>query len=280
MFTKKVIVIVSVVMLVVVSFIILSFSSRYRCASFGFGRNVIIYCAVPFQKAIIHTTRFVRDVWETYFYLVSVAKENKRLKKELKNAEAENHHFYETELLNKRLLRLLGFKKRLASPVVAAEVISRELSPWFKSIIIDKGEVDEIKKGLPVVVPEGIVGQITDVFYNHSKVLLLTDWNSAVDALIQRTRARGIVKGIGSSSECVFKYSLRKQDIIEGDTVISSGLDKVFPKGLRIGQISSVVNGGSGIFQKVALTPYVDFEKFEEVLVLQNLSKRDFTETS
>ena len=120
---------------------------------------------------------------------------------------------------------------------------------------------------LPVLVPQGIAGQIIDVSMHSSKVLLIIDQISSVDGLVQRTRARGIVKG-GSAGRCFFVYALRKHDIKADDVIVSSGLDDVFPKGLRIGRVSNVSRNNSGIFQKVMVKPYVDFEKLEEVLVL------------
>ena len=98
-------------------------------------------------------------------------------------------------------------------------------------------------------------------------LLLIIDPNSAVDALVQRTRSRGLIKGI-VGGKCLFKYVLRKHEIRVGDAVISSGLDGVYPKGLHIGKISGVIRRNAGIFQEVTLTPFVDFEKLEQVLIM------------
>jgi len=122
------------------------------------------------------------------------------------------------------------------------------------------------------VVPKGIAGQVTDVSANYSKVLLIIDHNSAVDALVQNDRARGIIQG-DAAGQCLFKYVLRKHDIKIGDIVVSSGLDGVFPKGLAVGYVSAVVKPKSGIFQEVTVIPYVDFEKLEEVLIVLNPKK-------
>ena len=120
---------------------------------------------------------------------------------------------------------------------------------------------------MPVVIPEGIAGLVTDVARNYAKILLVIDQNNAVDALIQRTRARGIIKG-EPSGRLMLQYVLRKHEIQVGDVVISSGLDGVFPKGIRIGFVREVNKPDSGIFQQLAVTPYADFEKLEEVLVV------------
>jgi len=229
--------------------------------------RVPISIIAPFQHIVTGTIRFAEDIWFHYFYLVSAAKENDHLKKALNQSVERHNRYIETELTNERLRSFLEFKKKTTSKVVAAEVVGRDPSPWFKTIIIDKGTTDNIKQGLPVVVAKGVAGQVMSVSSGYSKVLLITDRNSAVDALVQRSRARGIIKGF-SSDRCFFQYVLRKNDVKVGDTVVTSGLDGVYPKGLRIGRVSGVVRRNSGMFQKVEVTPYVDFEKLEEVMVV------------
>ncbi|MFC1798764.1 rod shape-determining protein MreC [Thermodesulfobacteriota bacterium] len=268
MFSKKTVAIVGVVILIAISIIVLSISSRKQPTSYGIGQ-VAIPLVAPFQKAVTRSIRFVRDVWSHYFYLVSVARENEELKQDFHRAIEKNNQLNEVELSNTRLRNLLNFQKTVAIRVIAAEVIAIDPSPWYKTIIIDKGKSEGIEAGLPVVVAEGIVGQVIEASQGNAKVLLVIDRNSAVDALIQRTRARGIVKG-ESEEQCQLNYVLRKYDINVGDTVVSSGLDGVFPKGLRVGRVSSVIKPNSGIFQGVVVTPYVDFEKLEEVLIIMD----------
>jgi rod shape-determining protein MreC len=97
--------------------------------------------------------------------------------------------------------------------------------------------------------------------------MLITDPNSAVDAIVQENRARGIIKG-GTSGYCVFDYVLRKHTLRVGDNVVTSGMDGVFPKGLPIGQVSEIFKQNAGIFQEVTLEPFVDFERLEEVVII------------
>ena len=268
MFSKKILMIVGMVVLITVNIIFLSVYSKHRYPDSGPGR-IAISLTAPFQEVVTHSIRLVKGIWSHYFFLVSVAKENENLKKSLRHISEKNKQLHEIELSNSRLRKLLNFKKTMTEQILAAEVIGRDPSPWFKAIVIDKGKSDGLEKGLPVVIPEGIAGQIVNVSHHYSKVLLLIDQNSAVDALVHRTRARGVVKGM-SDGQCIFKYALRKHDIRVGDALVASGLDGVFPKGLPIGQVSEVIKHKSGIFQEVTVTPYVDFEKLEEVLVLLN----------
>ena len=258
--------IVGLIIVIVANIVLLSMASRYP--SYEYGR-LSIFVVAPFQDAVSHSIKFLESIWNHYFNLVSVAEENKILQKELSHARERNNFCYETELSNIRLRYLLKFKKNLTEQVIAAEVIGKDPSAWFKTIIIDKGKIDGLTKGLAVVVPEGIAGQVTDVSEHYAKVLLIIDGNSAVDALVQRTRARGIVEG-SQADVCLLKYALRNDDVASQDIVITSGLDGVFPKGLRVGSVSKVIKQNSGIFQEVAVKPYVDFEKLEEVLVILN----------
>lgn len=264
MFSKKIVMIIALIVLFVISVTFLSLESSRTSSNTGF---FVIYLVAPVQENVTRLINFVRLVWSRYFFLVSVAKKNEILTKKLSLAIEKNNRLSEIETLNFRLRDLLDFKAVIPNQTIAAEVVGRDPSFWFKAIIINKGKADGISKGLSVTVPEGIVGQIIDVSHNYSKALLLIDQNSAVDALAQRIRARGIIKGMSESKYC-FEYVLRKHDIKVGDAIISSGLDGVFPKGLRIGYVSDIVKQNAGIFQEVKVVPYVDFERLEEVLVV------------
>ncbi|MGD8888591.1 MAG: rod shape-determining protein MreC, partial [Desulfobacterales bacterium] len=255
-----------------VNIIIISIASR-RHTTIGFERIAISFVA-PFQELVTRSIDFIQGIWQHYFNLVTASKENYELRNRLNQAIEENNKWRELELANNRLRNLLNFQKSITKRVIAAEVIGKDPSAWFKTVVIDKGKADGLTRGLPVVMPEGITGQVIEVSNHYSKVMLIIDRNSAVDALVQRSRARGVIKG-ESRDQCRLNYVLRKHDVRVGDTVISSGLDGVYPKGLRIGLISDVIKRNSEIFQEVTITPFVDFEKLEEVLVVLDLQKHD-----
>ena len=265
MFSKKMFLIVGVIILITVNIILLSFSSKSQ-STFGLGRVGLLLVS-PFQELVTRSIRFARDIWEHYFFLVSVAHENENLKKSLNQFVAKSNQWHEIDLANARLRNLLNFQKAPTNKVVAAEVIGKDPSGWFKTIIIDKGKSDGLKKGLSVVLPTGIVGQVIETTSHYSKVMLVIDRNSAVDALVQRSRARGIIKG-ESADQCRFEFVLRKHDVQIGDTVIASGLDGVYPKGLRIGRVADISQRNADIFYEIAVAPFVDYEKLEEVLVI------------
>ncbi len=254
------------VVLITLSIMILLLSSRQPYPTQGRGRIAIAVVA-PFQKAIGHTSRFFISVWEHYFYLIKVVDENSELRKKAQETRALEHRFQEVVQENQRLRGLLHMADEIQAPSIAARVVGKDPSPWFQTVLIDKGLDDDIKVGYPVINPQGIVGLVVEATGHYAKVMLITDPNSAVDAIVQKNRARGIIKG-GTVGYCIFNYVLRKHDIEIGDTVISSGLDGVFPKGLPIGRVSEVEKKDAGIFQDVTVAPYVDFERLEEVLIV------------
>jgi len=273
MFSRKMVLIIGFIVLIAVNIIGLSVTSR-RSTTFGIER-IAISAIAPFQELVTRSLRFARDIWRHYFYLVSVARENHVLMDQLSQAVQNKNQWLETELANVRLRDLIDFQRNISERVVAAEVIGKDPSAWFKTVIIDKGEADGLTRGLPVVIPQGIVGQVIEVSNHYSKVMLILDSNSAVDSLVQRTRARGVVKG-ESTDQCGLDYVLRKNDVRIGDTIVSSGLDGVYPKGLRLGFVSQVIEHDADIFHEVIITPFVDFEKLEEVLVILEVQKHDW----
>jgi len=148
MFSKKMVMIVGVIVLIAVNLILLSVFNRRYISYYKPGR-IAISIVAPFQKAATNSIRFVRDIWRHYFFLVNVAKENEGLKKELNRAIEKNIQLKEFELSNARLRNLLNFQKNINNHVLAAEVIAKDPSPWFKTVLIDKGKHDGVEKGWP-----------------------------------------------------------------------------------------------------------------------------------
>jgi rod shape-determining protein MreC len=265
MFSKKTVVIIGVFFLIIANILILSIiGQRYPTSGPG---GFTISLLAPFQEAIASSSLFIKGIWRHYFTLVHVSEENDQLKKQLNRAEELKNEWVEARMANDRLRRLMGMGREFSQQVVYAEVIGRDPTAWFKTVIIDKGAKDNIAVGMPVVVPEGIVGQIVDVSGRYAKVLLIVDQNSAVDALVQRTRARGLLKG-EFADQCRLEYVLRKEDVRMGDVIVTSGLDDVFPKGLRIGEIEDISGAPNEMFYTITIAPFVDFEKLEELLIL------------
>jgi len=265
MFSRKTVLMLNGILLLTVNLVMLAVTTRRPAAS-GLGRMMIAFVA-PFQEVATRVVKTIQDGWWNYFFLVSVAHENQRLLKELGTSRQKIIQQSELEFENQRLRELLGFKRSLPSPVIAAEIIGKDPSAWFKTVIIDKGSTDGLRRGLPAVSPLGVVGQIIEVSARQSRLMLIIDRNSGADALVQRTRARGIVKGT-SQDDCYLDYVLHADDVRVGDLVVSSGFDGVYPKGLLIGTVTAVDFKGGDFFKDVQITPAVDFDKLEEVLII------------
>jgi rod shape-determining protein MreC len=221
----------------------------------------------PFQKAATLVVKTVRGAFQQYVFLVNLENENKVLKRKIAELQEENHGIKEMKLANERLRQLLHFREKNFPFMIGAEVIGQDPSSWFKSVTIDKGEKDGVKKGMAVVSPAGVIGRILKTAPHYAIVLLITDYNSAVDSIVQRTRAKAIVEGKGEN-RCQLKYLLRTEEVAVGDVVVTSGLGGNFPKGLMVGEIKKVDKKGHGVFQYAELVPSVDLAQLEEVFVI------------
>ncbi len=251
-----------------VNLTVITLTSRQSVPATGLERFAITLTS-PFQFIFTRTVGVAQSLWQTYFMSVLAVEENQVLKAQLSRVKQIENQNEELCLENARLKKLVNFTRAVPETYVAAQVIARDPSPWFKTIMIDKGAQDGLEKGAPVLVSEGIVGQITKVSNSFSRVLLIIDRNSAVDALVQNTRVRGMVKGTNTDT-CSFVYALRKDTVKPGEMIVSSGLDQVYPKGLTIGRILAVEKEHSQLFQNITIETSVDFNKLEEVLVLKN----------
>jgi rod shape-determining protein MreC len=257
-----------VALFVAINFTVITMTSRQSLPVSSLER-VAISVTSPFQLLVTRTIGFTESIWRTYFMAVMAVEENAELKAQLSQAMEINNRYEEMEQENSRLKKFVNFTSSVPDVYVAAQVIARDPSPWVKTIMIDKGDSDGVIKGSPVLVSEGIVGQIIKVAEDYSTVLLITDRNSSVDALIQNTRVRGMVKG-NNQERCTFVYALRKDEIKPGEMIVSSGLDQVFSKGLKIGRILDVKKTHSQLFQDITIETSVDFDKLEDVLVFIN----------
>jgi rod shape-determining protein MreC len=229
--------------------------------------RTVLNISSPIITSIARINNGVSGIWNDYLDLVGARKENKLLRENIKELNSRIIASREAMLANERLKKLLEMKESLKISSLTATVVGEDASPWFKTILIDRGSADGLKEGMPVIASDGIIGQIVKVAVKSSRVLLITDHASGVAGLIQRSRARGVVKGKGDGT-CILEFSLSAEDVTVGDTVITSGIGGVFPKGLKIGEVSMVKKGEYGIFQTVDVRPTVNLARLEEVLVL------------
>ncbi len=229
-------------------------------------QKMVLQLTAPLQKSIDSVSDTVDGWWRHYLWLVNVEQEDERLRVANRRLQAELDSLQEVRLTNDRLRRLLDFKKRVDIPALPARVIGEDASSWFRTVVLDKGSRDGLREGMPVVAAKGVVGRVVKVAPDASRVLLITDGSSAVAALVQRNRTRGVCRGQGDSLS--LQFALRQKDVAVGDRVITSGTGGIFPKGLAIGQVTDVSKESFGLFQTIKLDPAVDFSRLEEVLVL------------
>ncbi len=228
--------------------------------------RAVLRVTAPMQNGLDYAWDGMYGMWSHYLWLVDTSRQNEEILADNRRLQGELTAMEELRLANQRLRRLLDFVEEMELEGVAAEVIAEDASSWFRTVVIDKGSEDGIAEGMPVVVPEGVVGRVIRVAAGESRVLLITDASSAAAALVQRTRTRGVCRGEGDSLN--LDFALRQADIQVGDKVISSGMGGVFPKGLAIGEVTDVERGDFGLFQNVKVRPVADFSRLEEVLVL------------
>jgi rod shape-determining protein MreC len=222
-------------------------------------------------------TSGVRGTTSMYLKLIGIKKQNLALQKENEELRATLGALTELKLENERLSKLLDFKQSTSMQLLAAKVIARDLSPDHYSIRINRGTKHGLKKLMGVITVEGVVGYVLRSGPESSQVLVLTDRSSAVDGVVQRTRARGLISG-SSLASCRLRYLERADDVSAGDMVVTSGLGGYFPKGFPIGKITSVRKTDFGISQEASVTPVVNPSNLEEVFVVLNSGQEDFTE--
>ncbi len=221
----------------------------------------------PILVPAARVSGFFEDVWDGYISLVHVQQENLRLRKEIRELNERVYAGNETLLANQRLSRLLDMKATIKAPTLAASVVGEDMSSWFSTMLIDRGSSSGIRVGMAVVGADGIVGQIVKVAPETARVLLLTDHASGIAATIQRSRARGVVKGKGDGL-CTLEFTTREEDVKVGDQVVASGIGGVFMKGMPIGEVTMVKKGEYGVFQTVTIRPVVNSAHLEEVMVV------------
>ena len=229
--------------------------------------RAIVLLTYPVQATISWSLEHIASGFQNYLYLFRTRQDNLALLDENRKLLNEIASLRETQQENLRLRKLLHFEEKLNFQSVVARVIARDVSTEFRAIRINRGESSGLRKNMAVVTNEGVVGRILRTTPSTAEVVTLMDSNSAVDAIDERSRARGVVEGM-TDETCQLRYVLRTDDIQPGDVMISSGLGGIMPKGIAVGVASKVNRKPFGITQDVEIKPSVDFNRLEEVLVV------------
>jgi rod shape-determining protein MreC len=208
----------------------------------------------------------VQDTWTNYFALTQVRGENERLRDEVARLRIELQREQALASQSRTLQDLLELKGSTTLTTTAAGVIAGGASPDFRTVTIDKGSNEGLRPDMAVIAPAGIVGRVITPSALAAKVQLMIDRNAAVGALDERSRAQGVVVGTGET-RLRMDYVPGTADVQVGDTIVTSGIDGIYPKGFVIGQIESIARG-AGEFTGIVIRPAVDFSTLESVLVV------------
>lgn len=212
--------------------------------------------------------RGISDLWDGYVALQDVRQENHQLRREVEFLQGQNNQLREAAVATARLEAILEFKQKTLPDTVAAQVIGRDATNWYRGVILNKGEQDGVRAEMGVVTTAGVVGRVVKATASSSVVLLVTDPNNAIAALVQRTRDEGIVEGT-RNGRARLKYIPLLSSIHPGDRVVTSGLTGAFPRGLAMGVVTHIEKEEGALFQSAELEPEVDLAKLEEVLVIR-----------
>jgi rod shape-determining protein MreC len=218
------------------------------------------------QRATATAVSGLRHGWGGYVGLRGVKAENETLKRDLASAQIQLQAQRALADRSRSLEQILGLRDRSNLPTTAAEIIADSATPDFRTMTIDKGAQDGLRSDMAVIAPAGVVGRIVVPSARAAKVQLLIDRNAAAGALVERSRAQGVVVG-GGDYRLRMDYVSEVSDVVVGDVVVTSGIDGIYPKGFVIGQVETVEKNG-GSYRRIVVRPAVDFRSLENVLVV------------
>jgi rod shape-determining protein MreC len=258
------------------SFVLMSLQVRSHSSLTDLTKQILLTSVSPALKVADLGRATVRSVWNEYIDLRHVRRDNLMLREQIRQLRTEVRELHERALEASRLGQLLQMRERVGAPALAARVIGKDATNWFRTILIDKGANAGVARHMPVVTSEGLVGRVIDVAPLAARVQLITDPESAVGCLVQRSRVTGVATG-NLAGMIRIRYLPHMADVVVGDRVTTSGMGGVFPKGIPVGRVARSSRPGGALFQETEVQPLVDFSRVEEVVVLTQPPTRDFS---
>ncbi len=226
----------------------------------------------PIEKAAISSNRWASGVWHNYLYLRGVRRENRELREEIQRLRLEQVRLAEDASQARRLQALLGFKEQYISQTLPAQVISTTGSEFSRGVYIDKGSKDGVRHDMPVITADGVVGKVIRVYPTSALVLMINDSTSGAGVILEKSRLQGIVKGT-PGGETMVQNIMSDEKVEPGERVLTSGGDRVFPKGMPVGVVTDVAPGND-LFLRIRIKPAARLDRLEEVLVITKVEER------
>ncbi|MGQ0570604.1 MAG: rod shape-determining protein MreC [Armatimonadota bacterium] len=221
----------------------------------------------PAQATLSRAADSVTRLWRLYSEIGQLRAENRRLREEVERLSQQVVRLREQGQATQRLETLLAFRAQLPGRAIGARVIGRDSSQWFAVILVDRGAQDGVRRNAPVVAARGLVGRVIAVTPTTAQVLLITDARSATGVVLQESREAGVVEGLGQAT-LRLKYVARSREIVAGELLVTSGLSGVFPRGLPVGSVVTVVRDPGALYQEATVRPLASLDHLEEVLIL------------
>jgi len=226
----------------------------------------------PPEKLLAWIQTSTGGIWHNYFYLRGVRAENRALKQEIERMRLEQVRVSQDADQARRLQALLAFKEQFISQTTAAQVIGSSGSEQSRTVYIDKGESDGVKPDMAVITADGIAGKVWRVFGSTSQVLLINDQTSGAGAILEKSRVQGILRGT-PDGEIALEKVMSDETVTVGELVLTSGGERIFPKGLPVGRVTKV-SPGSELFLNIRVKPAISLSRLEEVLVVTKIDER------
>jgi rod shape-determining protein MreC len=253
------------ILVTVVGILLFLFQTGRKAKDSGL-QSVAQTITYPMQILVHESVVFTTNLINSYLYLVHLEDENKRLKTQVATLQDELDRYIEESIQYHRLKIQLEFAEQNPDKKIFAEVIGESIDNFHQVLFINRGRLHSIERNFAVILKEGVVGRIQSVSPLQSTLQLILDQRSRFPAIVQRTRAKGIVYGTHSGLE-LRRIHLRSE-VKVGDRVVTNGLSGLFPKGLLVGIVTSIKHEEHELFQVAQLTPVVDFNKIEDVFVI------------
>lgn len=229
--------------------------------------NLLIDFLAPLQRGVTSVQHNFKSFFKHYLININASKNNDKLGKKVSHLENKIFQFQELERENIRLKNLLQFGKEVSHKTVLAQIVARDSNSDFMVLRINRGNTDGIRLQSTVVTSRGLVGYVFRLTDHFADVLTVQDLNNRVDGMIRRIRAHGVLEGNGKG-RVDMKYVTKTEPVILNDIVITSGLGNIYPKGIKIGRVTRIQRENYGLTQHIEITPSVNFNQLEEVLVI------------